>query len=160
MKHRFAIHFVVIGFAAMSSLAHAQDAGALQQELQKQVPKLQPLPSPVAPSVKPKPQEAKPGDVKVTIKGFRIDGNKSLSDDAIKETLKPWLGRTVPFQELQKAADAVAALYQTFGKLAQVTVPPQKITDGVVILKVLEAKLGAVHIDMPNGPSRFTEDRA
>ena len=154
------VSLVVIGFLAMTAHVHAQDAGALQQELQKQVPKLQPLPSPVAPSVKPKPQEAKPGDVKVTIKGFRVDGNKSLSDEVIKETLKPWLGRTVPFQELQKAADAVAALYQTFGKLAQVTVPPQKITDGVVILKVLEAKLGAVHIDMPNGPSRFTEDRA
>jgi hemolysin activation/secretion protein len=153
----------------MSALVHAAPtpnysanpgAGALQQELQKQVPQLQPLPSPVAPAPKVKPQEAKPGEVKVTIKGFRIDGNKSLSDEAIKETLKPWLGRTVPFQELQKAADAVAALYQTYGKLAQVSVPPQKITDGIVILKVLEAKLGAVHVDMPNGPSRFTEDRA
>ena len=97
---------------------------------------------------------------KVTIKGFRIDGNKSLSDEAIKETLKPWLGKTVPFQELQKAADTVAALYRSQGKLAQVSVPPQKINDGIVILKVLEATLGAVHIDMPNGPSRFTEDRA
>jgi hemolysin activation/secretion protein len=151
---------VVIGFTAMSTLAHAQDAGALQQELQKQIPQLQPLPLPKAPTAKPKPQEAKPSEVKVTIKGFRIDGNKSLSDEAIKETLKPWLGQTVAFQDLQKAADAVAALYQTFGKLAQVSVPPQKITDGIVILKVLEAKLGAVHIDMPNGPSRFTEDRA
>lgn len=151
---------VAIGFTAMTTLVHAQDAGALQQELQKQLPKLQPLPTPSVPKAPAKPQEAKPSEVKVTIKGFRIDGNKSLSDEAIKETLKPWLGRTVPFQELQKAADAVAALYQTFGKLAQVTVPPQKITDGVVILKVLEAKLGAVHIDMPNGPSRFTEDRA
>jgi hemolysin activation/secretion protein len=160
MKHRFAIHFVVIGFAAMSSLAHAQDAGALQQELQKQVPKLQPLPTPSAPKAPAKPQEAKPGDVKVTIKGFRIDGNKSLSDEVIKETLKPWLGRAVPFQDLQRAADAVAALYQTQGRLAQVSVPPQKITDGIVILKVLEAKLGAVNVDMPNGPSRFTEDRA
>lgn len=140
--------------------AQSPDAGTLQQELQKQVPKLQTLPNPVAPISKPKPEEAKPGDVKVTIKGFRIDGNKSLSDEAIKESLKPWLGRTVPFQELQKAADAVAALYQSFGKLAQVSVPPQRIADGVVILKVLEAKLGAVHIDMPNGPSRFTEDRA
>ena len=142
------------------SNVNAQDAGALQQELQKQVPRLQPLPIPKGPTAKPKPQEAKPSEVRVTIKGFRIDGNKSLSDEAIKETLKPWLGQTVAFQDLQKAADAVAALYQTFGKLAQVSVPPQKITDGIVILKVLEAKLGAVHIDMPNGPSRFTEDRA
>jgi hemolysin activation/secretion protein len=160
MRLRFLMPLVAIGFTAMSTLAHAQDAGALQQELQRQVPQLQPLPSPVAPAPKVKPQEAKSGEVKVTIKGFRIDGNKSLSDEAIKETLKPWLGKTVPFQELQKAADSVAALYQTYGKLAQVSVPPQKITDGIVILKVLEAKLGAVHVDMPNGPSRFTEDRA
>ena len=160
MKLRFLMPLVVIGFTAMSTLAHAQDAGALQQELQKQIPQLQSLPLPKAPTAKPKPQEAKPSEVKVTIKGFRIDGNKSLSEELIKESLKPWLGQTVAFQDLQKAADAVAALYQKQGKLAQVSVPPQKINDGIVILKVLEAKLGAVHIDMPNGPSRFTEDRA
>ncbi len=167
MRFRFPMYLVVIGFTAMTTLVHADpinpnrpDAGALQQDLQKQLPKLQPLPTPSAPKAPAKPQEAKPSEVKVTIKGFRIDGNKSLSDELIKESLKPWLGQTVAFQELQKAADAVAALYQTQGRLAQVSVPPQKINDGIVILKVLEAKLGAVHIDMPNGPSRFTEDRA
>ena len=160
MRLRFLMPLVAIGFTAMTTLAHAQDAGALQLELQKQLPQIQPLPLPKAPTAKPKPQEVQPGEVKVAIKGFRIDGNKTLSDEAIKETLKPWLGQTVAFQDLQKAADAVAALYQTYGKLAQVSVPPQKINDGIVILKVLEAKLGAVHIDMPNGPSRFTEDRA
>jgi hemolysin activation/secretion protein len=153
---------LLLSLLATALHAHSQgiDAGSLQQELQKQVPHLQPLPMPKAPSVKPKPQEAKPSEVKVTIKGFRIDGNKTLSEELIKETLKPWLGKTVAFQELQKAADSVAALYQTQGLLAQVSVPPQKINDGIVILKILEAKLGAVHIDMPNGPSRFTEDRA
>jgi hemolysin activation/secretion protein len=164
---------VAIGFTAMSTLAHAVDppsqrsieqfspgAGALQQELQKQAPKLQQLPTPSGPKAPVKPQEAKPGEVKVTIKGFRIDGNKTLSEELIKETLKPWLGKTVAFQELQKAADSVAALYQSQGFLAQVSVPPQRITDGIVILKVLEAKLGAVNVDMPNGPSRFGEDKA
>ncbi|QWD88190.1 ShlB/FhaC/HecB family hemolysin secretion/activation protein [Polynucleobacter sp. MWH-CaK5] len=169
MNLRWTHHLAAIGFTAMTALAHAApnplpsgapDAGALQQGLQKQMPQLQPLPTPKAPTVKPKPQEAKPSEVRVTIKGFRIDGNKSLSEELIKESLKPWLGQTVAFQDLQKAADTVAALYQTQGKLAQVSVPPQKITDGIIILKVLEAKLGAVHIDMPNGPSRFTEDRA
>ena len=160
MRLRFLMPLVAIGFTAMSTLAHAQDAGALQQELQKQVPKPQTLPTPSAPKLPAKPQEAKPSEVKVFIKGFRIDGNKTLSEDLIKETLKPWLGKTVAFQELQKAADSVAALYQSQGFLAQVSVPPQRITDGIVILKVLEAKLGAVHVDMPNGPSRFGEDRA
>jgi hemolysin activation/secretion protein len=169
MRLRFLMPLVAIGFTAMSTLVHTAPApidpfypgaGALQQELQKQVPKLQPLPIPSAPKALPKPLEPKPSEVKVTIQGFRIDGNKSLSEEVIKEVLKPWLGKTVPFQELQKAADAVAALYQSKGFLAQVSVPPQRINDGIVILKVLEAKLGAVQIDMPNGPSRFTEDRA
>lgn len=163
---RFLMPLVAIGFTAMTTLAHAAStdfppgAGALQQELQKQVPKLQPLPTPSAPKAPAKPKEAKPSEVKVTIKGFRIDGNKTLSEDLIKETLKPWLGKTVAFEELQKAADSVAALYQSQGFLAQVSVPPQRITDGIVILKVLEAKLGAVNVDMPNGPSRFGEDKA
>ncbi len=147
-------------FLGLSAHAQAPNAGALQQELQKQVPQTQALPQPVAPKPKSSPKDAKPSEVKVTIQGFKVDGNKSLSDELIKLTLKPWIGKTVAFEELQKAADALAGVYQAHGRLAQVSVPPQKINDGVVILKVLEAKLGAVHIDMPNGPSRFGEDRA
>lgn len=151
---------VLTAFLGLPAHAQAPDAGSLQQELQKQAPKRPALPAPVAPAPKAKPKEAKPGEVRVNIQGFKVDGNTSLTDDAIKQTLKPWLGKTVAFDELQKAADSVASLYQLQGRLAQVSVPPQKITEGVVILKVLEARLGAVHVDMPNGPSRFGEDRA
>ncbi len=165
MKFKVLLTLVSIGFAAASVHANplvptTPDAGALQQELRKQLPNPQALPKPQAPAKKAEPREAKPSQVKVTIKGFRVDGNKSVPDAAVQDALKPWIGKTVAFEELQKAADAVAALYPIYGKLAQVTVPPQKITDGVVILKVLEAKLGAVHIDFPNGPSRFSADRA
>ncbi len=165
MRHRSLSRFllqapVMTAFLGLSAHAQTPDAGSLQQDLQRQAPKRQALPAPVAPAPKAKPKEAKPGDVKVNIQGFKVDGNQSLSDEAIKQVLKPWLGKTVAFDELQKAADAVASLYQLQGRLAQVSVPPQKITDGVVILKVLEAKLGAVHVDMPNGPSRFGADRA
>lgn len=157
------ISLVVIGFLAMTAhvyAAQSPDAGALQQQLQKQIPNLQALPQPSAPPRKAEPKETKPSQVNVTIKGFRLDGNQTLPEESIQQTLKPWIGKTVPFEELQKAADAVAALYQSYGRLAQVSVPPQRIADGIVILKAIEAKLGAVHIDMPNGPSRFTEDRA
>ena len=166
MNFKVLLTSAAIGFAALS--VHAQtplvpttpDAGALQQELRKQLPNPQTLPIPQAPAQKAKPVEAKPSETKITIKGFRVDGNISLPDAAVQNALKPWIGKTVAFEELQKAADAVAALYPIYGKLAQVSVPPQKITDGTVILKVLEAKLGAVHIDFPNGPSRFSADRA
>jgi hemolysin activation/secretion protein len=169
MNFKVLLTSAAIGFAALTVQAQVQaqplvpttpDAGALQQELRKQLPNPQTLPIPQAPAQKAKPVEAKPSETKITINGFRVDGNKSLPDAAVQNALKPWIGKTVAFEELQKAADAVAALYPIYGKLAQVSVPPQKITDGIVILKVLEAKLGAVHIDFPNGPSRFSADRA
>lgn len=165
MRHRrlspfWLLALVSASFVSLQALAQTPDAGALQQELQRQAPKSQALPAPVKPAPKAQPKEAQPGDVKVTVQGFRIDGNQTLSEEEIKAALKTWLGKTVAFSELQKAADAVAGLYQSHGKLSQVSVPPQKIKDGIVILKVLEAKLGAVNVDMPNGPSRFGEDRA
>ncbi|MBU3543273.1 ShlB/FhaC/HecB family hemolysin secretion/activation protein [Polynucleobacter sp. MWH-Loch1C5] len=135
-------------------------AGALLQELQRQVPAPQALPAPQAPKLAPKPQEAKPSEARVTVQGFKVDGNQSLGDLVIQETLRPWIGKTIPFEELQKAADALASLYKVNNRLAQVSVPPQRIADGVVTLKVLEARLGVVHVDLPNGPSRFGEERA
>ncbi len=153
---------VLTGFLSLSALAqtNSPDAGALLQELQRQLPKQQTLPNPAAPKEPVKPREAKPSEAKITIQGFKVDGNQSLGDAVIQETLRPWIGKTVPFEELQKAADALSNLYQLNNRLAQVSVPPQRIADGIVILKVLEAKLGAVHVDMPNGPSRFGEERA
>lgn len=153
---------VLTGFLSLSALAQTStpDAGALLQELQRQVPAPKNLPSPQAPKSIPQPKESKPSEVRVTVQGFKVDGNQSLGDLVIQETLRPWIGKNLPFEELQKAADALASLYQVNNRLAQVSVPPQRIADGVVVLKVLEARLGAVHVDMPNGPSRFGEDRA
>lgn len=147
-------------FAQTSQTPNIPNAGALLQELQKQIPAPQTLPAPQAPRSAPQPQEAKPSEARVTVQGFKVDGNQSLGDLVIQETLRPWIGKTIPFEELQKAADALASLYTVNNRLAQVSVPPQRIADGVVTLKVLEARLGAVHVDLPNGPSRFGEERA
>lgn len=159
---------VAFGLTAMSTHAHSATApvfnnpgaGPLLQELEKQAPKPRTLPQPGAPKEAVKPKPAKPSEVKVTIQGFKVDGNKSLAESRINEVLKPWIGQSLPFDELQKAADSLAALYVSSGRLAQVAVPPQRINDGIVILKVLEAKLGAVNVDMPNGASRFGADKA
>lgn len=167
MRLNSLLPLVVIGVSAISTVAHAAPgdfvnpgAGPLLQELQKQAPKPSTLPPPVAPAEKVKPKPGKPSEVKVTIQGFKVDGNKSLDSARINDVLKPWIGQSLPFEELQKAADALAGLYVSSGRLAQVAVPPQRISDGIVILKVLEAKLGAVNVEMPNGPSRFGADKA
>jgi hemolysin activation/secretion protein len=63
--------------------------------------------------------------------------------------------------ELQDAADAVAKLYSSKGLLARAYFPPQKIkADGLVILRIVEAKLGRIKIDAQDQPVRMDPELA
>jgi hemolysin activation/secretion protein len=63
--------------------------------------------------------------------------------------VKPWVGKYLTLGELQEAGNAIANFYQTKGRIAQVQVPPQKLDGGIVILQVLEGRLGAVNATLP-----------
>lgn len=133
-------------------------AGQLQQELQRQLPSLQNLPQPGPQVQKPVIREEIDNSVTVTVQAFKVEGNTVVSSEEIQAVLAPWIGKTVTLSELENAANQVATLYQTKGRLVQVTLPPQRITDGVVALKIIEAKLGAVNIQGKES-GRFSEER-
>lgn len=138
--------------------ASGATAGQLQQELQRQLPPLQNLPQPGPQVQKPIVREAPDNSVTVTVQGFKVEGNTVISTEDIQAVLAPWLGKTVTLSELENAANQVATLYQAKGRLVQVTLPPQKITDGIVTLKIIEAKLGAVKVESKE-PVRFSDER-
>ena len=137
------------------------DAGALQQNLEKQLP----LPSPLA---LPEPSRATPvapsleksDAVRFTVKQFTLDGVKTLPEVAVQEILKPWLGVPVTFEDIQRACDAIQNLYRTKGYTVQAIVPPQKMKDGVLRILVTEAKMGKVSVETLQGPTRFGKERA
>ena len=137
------------------------DAGALQQNLEKQLP----LPSPLA---LPEPGQAAPvapiqqkGDaVKFTVNQFLLDGVKTIPEVEVQAILKPWLGVPVTFEDIQRACDAIQNLYRTKGYTVQAIVPPQKMKDGVLRILVTEARMGKVSVEMPQGPTRFSKERA
>ena len=153
---------VLLGSSAISSAAFAQvDAGALQQNLERQLP----LPSPLAlpEAVKPTtPREsaAKAGEVRFTVNSFVLEGVKLLPEASVQAVLKDWVNRPVNFDDLQKACDAVIALYRSKGFTVQAILPPQKIADGVVKILITEAKLSEVIVETPQGNTRFSKDRA
>ena len=89
---------------------------------------------------KPIVREAPDNSVTVTVQGFKVEGNTVISTEEIQTVLAPWLGKTVTLSELENATNQVATLYQAKGRLVQVTLPPQKITDGIVTIKIIEAK--------------------
>jgi hemolysin activation/secretion protein len=135
----------LFGAFTFSIKVNALEAGALQRNIEQQLPPVEPLPS-VGPERKPEliQRKSDPNAIKVLVTSFEFQGVTQFSDAQLQEVVKPWVNKSVTLAELQEAADAVANYYQTQGRIAQVQLPPQKLTNGQVILKVLEAKLGAV----------------
>ena len=156
----------LLALAVLTLLASGQvfaqvDAGALQRGLEQQLP----LPSPLAlPEASPKEDSrvtpSKEGEVRVTVSAFVLEGVKILPEVEIQAVLKPWLGKDIGFDELQNACNAIQEYYRKKGFTVQAILPPQKIAGGVVKILVTEAKLGKVIVDQPQGPTRFSKERA
>lgn len=144
--------------APLNTLAQGIDAGALQQNLQRQIPSTSPLnlPTPTAPRAAP---DARPDQATLVVKRFDLQGVQLLSPDIVQSTLQAWRDRPVTFDDLQKACEAVEALYRKRGYIVQAILPQQKIADGILIIQVIEAKLGAVRVDEVGQGIRFGKDR-
>ena len=155
---------IVVLLASLSAQAIAQqapiDAGALQRNLEIQLPSPSPLELPTPGPSQKEIRAPKKGEASVTVKRFELIGVKLLPEAEVQEVLQPWLDRPLTFEDLQAACDAVETLYRTHGYMVQAIVPPQTVKDGVISIMITEAKLGAVVIDTPDGESRFGVDRA
>jgi hemolysin activation/secretion protein len=113
-KLSYSVLVLFVGGTSMTSSVYAQvDAGALQQNLERQLPLPSPLalPEPAKPTA-PRESAAKLGEVRFTVNSFVLEGVKLLPEASVQGVLKEWVGKPVNFDDLQKACDAVVALYQ------------------------------------------------
>lgn len=86
---------------------------------------------------------------------FVVDGASLVAPEKIDATLAPYLGADRTIGDLREARAALEAIYARRGYGAtQVLLPEQEIRDGVVRLRVVEVKLGAVRIE----GNRFFDD--
>ena len=117
------------------------DSGALQQSLEQQLPPSTSLP---LPSVRKDegviPRQSPMEYSQAVIKAFVLEGAKTLPDSEIQAQLKPWLGTTVDFQNLQNACHAIEIFYRNNGYRMKAILLPQKIVGGVVKIQVVEEK--------------------
>lgn len=135
--------------------ADLPDAGSQQalerqqreREAQRQrLERPQPRPDVAAP-----PAEAAPAGASTVrnIPVTRIETGPSalLPPEALRAALAPFEGRTLSLADLQAAAEAVNQLYAAQGApTARALLPPQDVTDGVVRLTLVEARLGALRL--------------
>jgi hemolysin activation/secretion protein len=87
--------------------------------------------------------------MQLEIRGFRIAGLTVVPETEMTEALAAFVGPNKRFQDLLDAAASVKRELAGRGYfLADVIVPEQKITDGIVELRVLEGRLGKVRLEV------------
>jgi hemolysin activation/secretion protein len=156
----------VLALAAIGMLSVGQsyaqvDAGALQQGLEQQLPLPSPLALPEPGRAAPvQPSAPKEGELRFTVKSFVLEGVNILPEAEVQMAIHSWVGVPVSFDDLQRACDAIQNFYRSKGYTVQAILPPQKIADGVVKILITEAKLGKVEVESPQGPTRFSKERA
>jgi hemolysin activation/secretion protein len=122
----------------------APDAGSIQRDIQKS---LQPkAPVQTQPIAVPAAPVATSGGVTFKVQRFDVQGGQVMEKKAIDAVLAQWLGRELDLTELRRVVPALEEAYQQLGWLAQVSLPPQDIQDGVVRLVVTAGLMGALEI--------------
>jgi hemolysin activation/secretion protein len=137
---RFLVALLCLG---ITPLAHSQpDAGSIQKDLEQRRPIDLPNVDRIAPE--PAEQETVVDEATVLVRGFTFLGNTVISSEEMSQLLSPLVGQTVGFSELQKSLDVIFNEYAARDRVADVFLPEQDVTDGIVTVQVLEGVFGGV----------------
>ncbi len=79
------------------------------------------------------------------VREITLEGQTPLAPESVRKILSEYENRTLTLAELREAARLLTAAIRSKGYItSRVYVPPQKIQEGKVTLKVLEGKLGKI----------------
>jgi hemolysin activation/secretion protein len=93
-------------------------------------------------------QVAAPPPPRFDIQRFDVQGNSLLSAEEVAEAVGPYTGKSKDFGDVQRALEALQRRYQQRGfGAAQVVLPEQELEQGVIVLRVVEPKLGKVAVE-------------
>jgi hemolysin activation/secretion protein len=137
------------------------DAGALQQQIERDLERPLPVvPKPEAPVV-PAEKPAS-GGTTLIVSGINFIGNSLLSTEQLQGVTARFVNRRITFDELLGIADAVAEAYRAQGFVVRVFLPPQTFTvGGAVTVQIVEARFGDVRVqpEKPGEELRVSEER-
>ncbi len=152
-------YWPVLGvLAALAQTAYAQslsapDAGALRQQIERQLPSAMPVET--KPLTALPPEFTAAAGLSISVKSFRFAGNTLLNEAQIAPAVASYLNRPIGFKELQQAASAVSDAYRAAGWLVRVYLPRQEIKDGIVTLQIVEGIFGKLRFEGV-APSRLS----
>ena len=78
---------------------------------------------------------------------FRVDGADALKQIEVEESVYPFMGPNRTLEDVEKARATLEKAYAAKGyQTVSVSVPPQKLTNGTIVLKVTEMKVGRLNV--------------
>ena len=90
---------------------------------------------------------AEPVSLRFDISAYRVEGNTLLKEKNIRSVLAPYQGKQRDFGDVQRALEAIEGAYRQAGFSAvQVYLPEQALEGGIVILRVVESRIGKVEV--------------
>jgi hemolysin activation/secretion protein len=99
-------------------------------------------------------------DHRFRVTRIELDDSAALTADELAAIRQRYEGREIAFAELAGLIDAINALYAEKNLLGRAVLPPQRIRDGVVKVRLVEARIGAVRVeDNRSTASRYVTDR-
>lgn len=109
----------------------------------------------VSPQTRPKaPEQA--GDRKVKVEHFLITGNTVYTEAELNMVVADLVGTEMSLTDIYDAADRLTDYYQSRGySLCTVTVPAQKMRDGILRLEVVEGRVGKLDF---SGYQRYSDE--
>jgi hemolysin activation/secretion protein len=136
------------------------DAGALQQQIERQRP--QPVPTVNSPDKSSSPVTlASNSGPTVTVRQFMYEGNTLVTSLQLDSVLARFVNQSLNFTQLQEAAATVSKVYRDAGWMVMTYLPLQDIQEGVVRIQIVEAVFGKVRHEgaVPKWVSRQQIDK-
>lgn len=91
----------------------------------------------------------------VQVDAFAVQGSTVFTNEQLKETLRPWIGRKIESEELLEARDALTKLYLEHGYATSgVVIPDQDVAMGIVQLIAIEGRVAEIEV---RGNRRFRD---
>ena len=93
----------------------------------------------------------------VYIKSVRVEGSVLLKESRIREIVKPYEGKYVLLKDIRRIVLQITEEYRLLGYVtSRAYIPRQELKDGILVLKVIEGKLGNLKV---RGNKHFKTER-
>jgi len=87
-------------------------------------------------------------DIRFELKGVDFSGNTIVQSNDLDKFFEPLIGQEIGFDEILNKISDITKVYQLMGYItSKAYIPPQKITDGIIKINIIEGKIAQIEIN-------------